>query len=427
MSKNYTIAEVAEKIRVSERTILREIKRGKLKTNKAGRRYLITETQLNEYVGNGEPEVSLAIDTYLHSKKSEMVSFLQHIISRSESGSSEVLSYLKSKLTQFGFRVKVDEKLQSLRVSYGYKDEGILFRAPLDVRSTDASKWTHRPFEGVITKGKLFGRGAYDGKSGMVAALYALRALKKYVPEDSVRVEMIFDTGYLSNLEQLESTVRNQTHAMEGICCVGSGGGVGIGCYGLWNTKVSVLSGEQTGGNSKLNAIHELSSVISALSVPDDSDSVFTHSQRVEVMQIQGGSIDNNPDYCEATFEISTKPGRSKKDASNLLHQSLTINDSLGISFDEIIGYSGYVVDENLIVLKNVSASIESKVGVHPSHDIRLKGFGGEVYYKHEIPLIYFGPRGGNSCTCDEFVEIDSLPQTSAVYADVVLRHFEVR
>ncbi len=57
MEEKYTVEEVAGKLKVSQKTILREIKRGKLGTEKAGRRHLISETGLNNYLLEGSEPV----------------------------------------------------------------------------------------------------------------------------------------------------------------------------------------------------------------------------------------------------------------------------------------------------------------------------------------------------------------------------------
>lgn len=54
MENKFTVEEIASKLKVSKKTILREIQRGKLKTEKVGRRYLISEVTLNNYL---HPEI----------------------------------------------------------------------------------------------------------------------------------------------------------------------------------------------------------------------------------------------------------------------------------------------------------------------------------------------------------------------------------
>jgi len=42
----------------------------------------------------------------------------------------------------------------------------------------DAGLWTHPPFEAVVTGGRVYGRGALDMKGGLLAALFAIRAIR---------------------------------------------------------------------------------------------------------------------------------------------------------------------------------------------------------------------------------------------------------
>jgi excisionase family DNA binding protein len=48
MNEMFTLHEVATRLRVSEVTLYRWIKSGKLKTKKAGRKHLITEEAIQE-------------------------------------------------------------------------------------------------------------------------------------------------------------------------------------------------------------------------------------------------------------------------------------------------------------------------------------------------------------------------------------------
>lgn len=54
----------------------------------------------------------------------------------------------------------------------------------LDVVSADSKGWDHLPFNGDYDLENVYGRGASDNKSAGVAALFALEAIKKFVPTD---------------------------------------------------------------------------------------------------------------------------------------------------------------------------------------------------------------------------------------------------
>lgn len=48
--KHYTVAEVAERLQVCQRTIYRAIKNGELKANRLGRAIRISETALSDFL-----------------------------------------------------------------------------------------------------------------------------------------------------------------------------------------------------------------------------------------------------------------------------------------------------------------------------------------------------------------------------------------
>ncbi len=59
------------------------------------------------------------------------------------------------------------------------KGRSLVLNGHIDVVPVgDTSAWSHDPWAGEIVDGKLYGRGATDMKGGVVAAVYALKALQ---------------------------------------------------------------------------------------------------------------------------------------------------------------------------------------------------------------------------------------------------------
>ncbi len=63
--------------------------------------------------------------------------------------------------------------------SYGGKARSLIINGHIDVVSPgDESKWKHPPWRGTVDSGRVYGRGSTDMKGGIVAALYAIKAVK---------------------------------------------------------------------------------------------------------------------------------------------------------------------------------------------------------------------------------------------------------
>src|SRR5690606_3428692 len=55
----------------------------------------------------------------------------------------------------------------------------LVFSGHADTVYEGVEPWTHGAFSGTIDDGKLYGRGSYDMKGGMAAALTAIQCLKE--------------------------------------------------------------------------------------------------------------------------------------------------------------------------------------------------------------------------------------------------------
>src|SRR4030067_2424918 len=200
VKENYTVEEVSKKLRVSQRTILREISRGKLKFKKVGRKYLISNYELKSYLNKSE-DLEKAIDRYLRENRVEMINLLQKMVSIPSVGYKkdqelQLAKFIKERMQELGIRSTIMREGDAIAVrgSYGYSEEGILINCPLDTAPIgDINQWKYPPFGGVIKAGKIYGRGTADCKAGIVSAIYTLLALKKAIDEENIRLELVFD------------------------------------------------------------------------------------------------------------------------------------------------------------------------------------------------------------------------------------------
>src|SRR4029453_374782 len=92
--------------------------------------------------------------------------------------------WLGRELERKGFSPRVDDlggnRANIVTVLHGTGEKpALVFNGHLDVVPVGATPWTHDPFGGVRVNGRLYGRGTSDMKSGLMAMVMAVEALKQ--------------------------------------------------------------------------------------------------------------------------------------------------------------------------------------------------------------------------------------------------------
>jgi len=95
------------------------------------------------------------------------------------------VKFLRPFLSKMGFRVKIylSPKGRSNIVAekrWGKGGRTLIFNGHLDVVPPgDSSQWKYPPFSGKLGKGRIYGRGASDMKSGIASFLHAISILDR--------------------------------------------------------------------------------------------------------------------------------------------------------------------------------------------------------------------------------------------------------
>ncbi len=447
-NNKFSIEEVAKQLKVSDRTLLREIKRGNLKAEKAGRRYLIPHANLEQYLKRETQELDLdkKIEEYLISKKAEMVTLLQRLVALNSDSNDlgqegRAAHFIKTFLEKHDIRCVVYEegKAVAVRASYGYANDGILLDCPLDTTPAgDFGKWTYPPFEGVIKDKKMFGRGTADAKAGIVCQIYTLLALKEFVPEEKIRVEMVFDGGE-QNGEYLgmELAVKKGLPVTAGIIGYsGYNGELQIGARGYHRyTLTSHGKSSHTGSKNHygINAVENLCDVISEMhkqELPSSKIPLFPFGSRMTFSMIEGGyAINIVPDTAMARVDVRVTPDIKREWVTNFLKNHLyriqKSDPKVSIDIQYDLGREGYMLNANEKIVTTLQSVVKDVIKKTPKPVAAGPAHIGNLLYEHNIPVLIWGPRGGNVHSYDEYVELDSLPETSVIYANTILKYFE--
>ncbi len=129
---------------------------------------------------------SIFIKKYLSNKKNEIANTLSKLVQIKSYSSNEqqainfLTTFIKNHPDSKGIKLK--KFLNNLVFEIGSGEKSILYDAHIDtVPVTDETKWAYPPFSGKIVNGRIYGRGSCDDKGCVIALIFCILALNKYL------------------------------------------------------------------------------------------------------------------------------------------------------------------------------------------------------------------------------------------------------
>src|SRR5919106_2086095 len=243
--------------------------------------------------------------------------------------------WLAAQLERKGFSPRVDDlggnRANIVTVLPGTgKKPALVFNGHLDVVPVGDTPWTHEPFAGVQANGRLYGRGTSDMKSGLMAMVMAVDALKQAaVP---LKGDLI-----LSGVADEESTALGakawvQAGGLQGVGAIVIGEPTDLEVYiaekGACWLEITTYGKTAHGSMPDLgiNAVMHMTTALHALtrlSLPFQPHPLFDQPT-MNVGTIAGGNKTNVvPDRCTATIDLRTLPGMRHEDLLREIRQTL--------------------------------------------------------------------------------------------------------
>lgn len=348
--------------------------------------------------------------------------------------------FLKPILSKIGFRVSV---LLSPKGRYnivaekkwGKEGRRLIFNGHLDVvPAGNASQWRHAPYQGKLFKGRIYGRGASDMKSGIASFIHAVSMIERsnHRPaRGSLLLHLVSDEeshghqgmGFLAQKGKIRgdgAIVGEPTNLDLVIAQKGA----------LW-LRITTFGKSAHGSKPAqgINAVEKMMTLIARLtSTPLMKEHPLLGKPTINIGKIQGGTkINMVPDRCEIEVDRRLLPGEKKEEVLKdfrALIDSVQAHDSLFKYQIEEIDYAepSEIHPDEEIVMTGLEACHEV-TGIRPA----VRGFSGFTdgrFYinRFRIPTLIFGPGGtGQSHTTDESVEVDALIQAARIYARIIV------
>lgn len=371
-------------------------------------------------------------------KQQEIVGFASELISIPSLPQAELdlADRIRQKMLSLGYDDAWIDDMGNVigRVGSG-RGPKVLFDGHMDtVGVTDPSKWTHDPFSGQVSGGRIYGRGASDMKGSIAAMVYAVAELAQHKHKlrgtayvsGTVLEELVEGPGLERVIQQVEPdyVVIGESTSLN----------LAIGQRGRGEVVVETVGKPAHSSNPEvgINAVQKMVSLIpliDRLEMPTDPLLGRGLMELTDIISRPYPGISVVPDLCRVTFDRRLVVGETIASVTAHVAQCLEsmrksdpeFRASVSIAGADIKSYTGYSVrvpkfapawklehDHPLVVLaKNALGK------VHPSFRVGAYAFCTNGSYsagKLGIPTIGFGPGDENQAhTVDESISIDAL------------------
>ncbi|MCJ7785916.1 MAG: M20 family metallopeptidase [Desulfobacterales bacterium] len=348
--------------------------------------------------------------------------------------------FLKPFLSKMGFKIKTVLSPKGrwnllAEKRWGKGGRRLIFNGHLDVvPAGNASQWKYPPFQGKLFRGKIYGRGSSDMKSGIASFVHGLSTIERSkIPlhQGAVILHLVSDEeshghqgmGFLTQREGIQgdaALVGEPTDLEPVIAQKGA----------LW-LRIHTIGKSAHGSKPHLgvNAVEKMMKVIERLNfIPLKKEHPLLGKPTLNIGTIQGGTkINVVPEGCEIEVDRRMLPGEKKEEVLGEIKEildSLQSQDPLfQYRMEEIDFAEPSEVDPDEEIVKMGVEAIQNVTGRKPM----LRGFSGFTdsrYYINQchIPTLILGPGGvDQSHTTDESVEVDALVHAAHIYAMILV------
>jgi succinyl-diaminopimelate desuccinylase len=353
--------------------------------------------------------------------------------------------FLKPLLSKMGFKTKtvLSPKGRWNIVAerrWGKGGRTLIFNGHLDVvPAGNPSQWKYPPFRGTLSKGRIYGRGASDMKSGIASFIHALSTIersKMRLHQGAVVLHLVSDEeshghqgmGFLTQKEGIRgdaALVGEPTDLQPVIAQKGA----------LW-LRISTLGKSAHGSRPHLgvNAVEKMMKLMERLnSIPLETEHPLLGKPTLNVGTIQGGTkINIVPDRCEIEADRRMLPNEKKEEVIEKMKETLDFLRSRDPFFqyriEEIDFAEPSEVNPEEEIVKIAVDAIQEVMGKKPSLRA-FSGFTDSRFYINQchIPTLIFGPgEVDQSHTTDESVEVEALVKAARIYGLILVNYLSL-
>jgi len=322
----------------------------------------------------------------------------------------------------------------------------ILFSSHIDTVAKEPVPWpTADPFSGAIIEGRLYGRGAYDIKSGLAAGLFAVVCAKELgIPlRGDVIVESVVDEEFGGSHGVLAARLRgyeadvaiNAEPTGMAVCPIHRAGGE-------WKITVKGTPGMAFGHEELISPVYKLARLIQAIQAYNEDRNrrapkppLFKAEPELPlyITQVGGGGHGyaeqiGIPDSCYLYVWIEEYEDKTREEHDRefigFVNRYLSQHPDFDGTFPEYRHTVRYM-EGSSISSEHPIFGVLKQAYSSAGREYRLSGapFACDAYvFNHysKTPALIIGPGGANAHAPDEYVLVEDLLDLVRIYARTI-------
>ena len=384
------------------------------------------------------------------SLEDNIVSFLDDLVSLKSVNGANNEEDIAVRISEEAHKLNLQSQIEALDknrpnvlISHGEGPFEFLFVAHMDtVAAGTEESWSSPPFKPTKRDGRIYGRGTADNKAGVACALYTISMMKDLLLIDNQNIKVTLaavsdeESGATSNIGVRHLLDNNLIQAKGAIYTYASDV-VCIGHRGLLRLEIvttgkSVHTGGQewNDGIEGTNAVTGLAAILlkleaTAIDAPPHAAFGSLRNVITPGTIFKGGEFESVvPGNAAAIVDIRLLPGQDPntvlEQIKSLLNHEIKLRPGLKVELKVKNSLPAVTLDTNhplvsiaVDVAQRATGRKWNAVGAGPANE-------GYMLINAGIPtLCGFGPRGDNAHAANEWVEINSLTNTVAMYAAI--------
>ncbi len=341
-------------------------------------------------------------------------------------GEAAIAQYVANWVKRAGFEVELDEpapgRVSVIGVARGTGGgRSLLLNAHMDTVGVAGMEHPHEP---VVVDNRLYGRGAYDMKSGLAAIMLAAAAAKQRQLRGDIIVTAVADEEYASIgtqslVKRLRADAAIVTEPTELNICIAHKGFVWL------EIETRGVAAHGSRPDLGVDAIVKMGKVLTALealqrSLQAGEGHPLLGAGSIHASLISGGQeLSSYPDRCLLSVERRTIPGESTQHVEAQLRQiigEISASDpGFQATLKTTLERDPSEVSWQAPIVQTLNQQASAILGKRPDVVGASYWMDTALFSASGIPTVTFGPGGAGAHAVVEWADLDQLERCIAV------------